>query len=215
MKMAQEYRCVICSSCLSQTSVSSSFVQLCRTCQDKESPHVRFDTTTPPSQSVESELHTPQNKVRIETDSVPPPPSSISSQKISRRRPLSEASFPINSRLADTTAENERVKRRVSSITQAHGFKSLSPEASPHNSDDESERSVKSSTPFSSLPRRKFYSKRFKDQVYGHIELPALCIAVMDTPQFQRLRNLKQLGAAYFVFPGASHNRFEHSLGVA
>lgn len=58
-------------------------------------------------------------------------------------------------------------------------------------------------------------AKRFKDQVYGHIELPALCVAFIDTPQFQRLRLLKQLGAGYFVFPGASHNRFEHSIGVA
>ncbi|KAH9253983.1 hypothetical protein BASA81_008107 [Batrachochytrium salamandrivorans] len=58
-------------------------------------------------------------------------------------------------------------------------------------------------------------TKRFKDQVYGHIELPALCVAFIDTPQFQRLRLLKQLGAGYFVFPGASHNRFEHSIGVA
>jgi len=56
--------------------------------------------------------------------------------------------------------------------------------------------------------------KVFNDPVHGHIDLHPLCVAIIDTPQFQRLRYIKQLGACYYVFPGASHNRFEHSLGV-
>ncbi|XP_029362988.1 deoxynucleoside triphosphate triphosphohydrolase SAMHD1-like [Echeneis naucrates] len=38
---------------------------------------------------------------------------------------------------------------------------------------------------------------------------------MINTPQFNRLRNIEQIGRAYFVFPGACHNRFEHSIGVA
>ncbi|CAF95112.1 unnamed protein product, partial [Tetraodon nigroviridis] len=56
--------------------------------------------------------------------------------------------------------------------------------------------------------------KVFNDPIHGHIELHPLLIKIIDTPQFQRLRNIKQLGGTYFVFPGASHNRFEHSIGV-
>ncbi|XP_038069888.1 deoxynucleoside triphosphate triphosphohydrolase SAMHD1-like [Patiria miniata] len=56
--------------------------------------------------------------------------------------------------------------------------------------------------------------KVFNDPIHGQIELHPLCVQIIDTPQFQRLRYIKQLGCAYLVFPGAAHNRFEHSLGV-
>uniref|UniRef100_A0A672LHM1 Deoxynucleoside triphosphate triphosphohydrolase SAMHD1-like n=1 Tax=Sinocyclocheilus grahami TaxID=75366 RepID=A0A672LHM1_SINGR len=52
------------------------------------------------------------------------------------------------------------------------------------------------------------------DPIHGHIELHPLLLRFVDTPQFQRLRHIKQLGGTYLVFPGASHNRFEHSVGV-
>ena len=52
------------------------------------------------------------------------------------------------------------------------------------------------------------------DPIHGYISLDAALVSLVDTPQFQRLRDLKQLGTCYLVFPGASHNRFEHSLGV-
>ncbi|XP_059403115.1 deoxynucleoside triphosphate triphosphohydrolase SAMHD1 [Carassius carassius] len=56
--------------------------------------------------------------------------------------------------------------------------------------------------------------KVFNDPIHGHIELHPLLVRFIDTPQFQRLRHIKQLGGTYLVFPGASHNRFEHSIGV-
>ncbi|KAK2512239.1 deoxynucleoside triphosphate triphosphohydrolase SAMHD1 [Columba livia] len=56
--------------------------------------------------------------------------------------------------------------------------------------------------------------KVFNDPIHGHIEIHPLLVRIIDTPQFQRLRYIKQLGGTYFVFPGASHNRFEHSIGV-
>ncbi|XP_042563447.1 deoxynucleoside triphosphate triphosphohydrolase SAMHD1-like [Clupea harengus] len=56
--------------------------------------------------------------------------------------------------------------------------------------------------------------KVFNDPIHGHIEMHPLLVRIIDTPQFQRLRHIRQLGGKYLVFPGASHNRFEHSLGV-
>ncbi|XP_061082924.1 deoxynucleoside triphosphate triphosphohydrolase SAMHD1-like [Conger conger] len=57
-------------------------------------------------------------------------------------------------------------------------------------------------------------SKVFNDPIHGSIELHTLLVSIIDTPQFQRLRHIKQLGATDFVFPGACHTRFEHSIGV-
>jgi len=57
--------------------------------------------------------------------------------------------------------------------------------------------------------------RRILDPIYGLISLNPVVSAFIDTPHFQRLRNLKQLGAAYYVFPGATHNRFEHCIGTA
>nr|XP_024655906.1 deoxynucleoside triphosphate triphosphohydrolase SAMHD1-like [Maylandia zebra] len=57
--------------------------------------------------------------------------------------------------------------------------------------------------------------KVFNDPIHGHIELHPVLVKIINTPEFQRLRNIKQLGGVYFVYPGASHNRFEHSIGVA
>lgn len=56
--------------------------------------------------------------------------------------------------------------------------------------------------------------KDIHDSIHGYMEFDPLLIQIIDTPHFQRLRLLKQLGACYLVFPGASHTRFEHSLGV-
>ncbi|XP_064596465.1 deoxynucleoside triphosphate triphosphohydrolase SAMHD1-like [Liolophura sinensis] len=56
--------------------------------------------------------------------------------------------------------------------------------------------------------------KVVNDPIHGHIELHPLCVKVIDTPEFQRLRDIKQLGGCYFVYPGAAHNRFEHSIGT-
>jgi len=53
------------------------------------------------------------------------------------------------------------------------------------------------------------------DPIHGTITITPLMKMIIDTPEFQRLRELKQLGASYFVFPSATHTRFEHSIGVS
>ncbi|KAK2661798.1 hypothetical protein Ddye_000372 [Dipteronia dyeriana] len=58
------------------------------------------------------------------------------------------------------------------------------------------------------------FSKHVHGNVHGNIYLDSLSLKFIDTEQFQRLRDLKQLGMTHMVYPGATHSRFEHSLGV-
>ena len=56
--------------------------------------------------------------------------------------------------------------------------------------------------------------KYIKDPIHGYIEVDEITLNIIDTPIFQRLRNIRQLGMANLVYPGSNHTRFEHSLGV-
>ncbi len=51
--------------------------------------------------------------------------------------------------------------------------------------------------------------------LYGFIDITPRMGFIIDTPEFKRLHNLRQLGATYLVYPSANHTRFEHSLGVS
>ncbi|MEK6556602.1 MAG: HD domain-containing protein [Bdellovibrionota bacterium] len=54
-----------------------------------------------------------------------------------------------------------------------------------------------------------------RDPIHGSIELSDAESLVLDSRVYQRLRQIKQLGFAEFSFPGATHNRFLHSIGAA
>ena len=56
-------------------------------------------------------------------------------------------------------------------------------------------------------------TKIFNDQVHMNIKLEGICLRIVDTPEFQRLHMLKQNGTTGYVYRGATHTRFEHSLG--
>lgn len=53
------------------------------------------------------------------------------------------------------------------------------------------------------------------DETYGPLFIPDYCWPIIDTPEFQRLRHIRQLGCNFFVYSNATHTRFEHSLGCA
>jgi uncharacterized protein len=53
-----------------------------------------------------------------------------------------------------------------------------------------------------------------REPVWGSIALDPVARGVVDSAAFQRLRYIRQLGLAHLVYPGASHTRFDHALGV-
>lgn len=57
-------------------------------------------------------------------------------------------------------------------------------------------------------------SERFRDPVHGFIEISPLELQIINSIPFQRLREIHQLALTHFVFHGAEHTRFGHSLGV-
>jgi uncharacterized protein len=69
-----------------------------------------------------------------------------------------------------------------------------------------------SSLPISALVRDQI--KTFMLPVSGAVRLYGPEVSVVDTPEFQRLDGIKQLGTSYLVYRGARHTRFEHSLGT-
>jgi uncharacterized protein len=66
-------------------------------------------------------------------------------------------------------------------------------------------------------PRRGLVASAGKsifDPVHGPIRLDGVALALVATPEFQRLWGIRQTGFAHLVFPGANHTRLEHSLGT-
>src|SRR5208282_438707 len=57
--------------------------------------------------------------------------------------------------------------------------------------------------------------KVFNDALLGNLLFAKHEVAVIDCPVLQRLRRIKQTGLVHYVYPSATHSRFEHSLGAA
>src|SRR3954468_13886323 len=64
------------------------------------------------------------------------------------------------------------------------------------------------------------HQRNYRDSVHNLIRVNTdtdegrLVVALIDTPEFQRLRRVRQLGLAYFAYQSAEHSRFTHSLGA-
>ncbi len=57
-------------------------------------------------------------------------------------------------------------------------------------------------------------TREFRDPIYRFVYVTPYELNIIDSPYFQRLRYIHQLGLTYYIYPGATHKRFEHSLGT-
>jgi HD superfamily phosphohydrolase len=63
--------------------------------------------------------------------------------------------------------------------------------------------------------QKLYKAKIINDPIYGFIKIPSQFIyELLEHPVIQRLRRIKQLGLTYYVYPGATHTRFQHALGA-
>src|SRR5258708_32303920 len=58
------------------------------------------------------------------------------------------------------------------------------------------------------------FKKTIFDSIHGFIAVTQTEDRIISSPYFQRLRWIKQLGWSHYIFPGATHTRFSHALGV-
>lgn len=65
-----------------------------------------------------------------------------------------------------------------------------------------------------SASERAIPDEIIRDPLWNNIRVDRVALRLVDTPAFQRLRYVRQLGLAYLIYPGASHSRFEHALGT-
>lgn len=56
--------------------------------------------------------------------------------------------------------------------------------------------------------------KYIHDCIHGYIPISNIAYMIINTPEFQRLRYIKQLGTCIYAFPNANHCRFSHSIGT-
>jgi len=60
----------------------------------------------------------------------------------------------------------------------------------------------------------KLYKKVIFDNIHGHITLNRVESRILESAYYQRLRWIRQLGFSFYIFPGATHTRHAHALGV-
>jgi len=57
--------------------------------------------------------------------------------------------------------------------------------------------------------------RQYSDPIHGAVIIEdQLILDLIDTKEFNRLKKVNQLGMTHYIYPGATHNRFSHSLGT-